>query len=140
MTKTEQARIERLMPNGIPRWIRVYDSGESGDRYTVVYTGLYHNRGNSNRGPNHKRLRDRPHYYVGMSAAPFHPQGIGMHGESSFKCIDVNKYGFAPAVGRKCHLGIRINFIDLPKDCRTLVLSDYSEIWGIGHNLCLGSY
>lgn len=134
MTKTEQARRERLMPNGIPRWIRCYDDGGGADRYTVVYTGLYHNRGKHGRGGcgGCGGMRGiRPHYYVGMSEQPFHPQGIASHEESLYKAIDVNISGFAPAIGRKCHLGKRIMFLDLPKDCQTLVLSDYREIWSI---------
>lgn len=36
-----------------------------------------------------------------------------------------------PAIGRKCHLGRRIRFQDLPADCQKLVLSDYREIWRV---------
>jgi len=68
--------------------------------------------------------------YVGMSALPFHPQGVGMHGEYK-RQIDVNKWGYAPAMGRKNHLGKRIPFTQLPPDCQRLVLSDYRNIWGL---------
>lgn len=100
-------RTEHLMPGGIPRWIRVYDNGgKSGDRYTVVYTRTGH-LGTS--------------FYVGMSSNPFHPQGIGQHGESRFP-IDRPTYS---------HLGKRITFEALPPDCKKLVLRDYKDIWGI---------
>ena len=76
--------------------IRCYDDGgKSVDRYTVVYM-------------------DQPesgykHYAcVGMSANPFHPQGVGQHSIAT--------------VGR--HLGKRIQFEDLPEDCRELVRRD----------------
>ena len=75
-------RVRRLMPDGVPRYVRCYDNGGSGDRYTVVYTGNYRGRGGMCR-------------YVGMSALPFHPQGVGMHGESR-EPIDGR---WAPAVG-----------------------------------------
>jgi len=54
-----------------------------------------------------------------------------MWGSNRGKHCDVNKAGFAPAIGRKCHLGKRIAFADLPPDCRKLVLSDYKEIWNL---------
>jgi len=48
----------------------IYDSGpEHGDRYTVI-----------------DRVPQEPggyYEYLGMSAYPFHPQGIGQHGELS---------------------------------------------------------
>jgi hypothetical protein len=117
MNKKTANRIKALLPNGLPKCIRAYDNGgETADRYTVVYTGRY--RGNGN------------FQCVGMSASPFHPQGVGMHGEHPQQ-IDVNQWGFAPAMGRKNHLGKRIPFVELPPDCKTLVLSDYRSIWGL---------
>jgi hypothetical protein len=111
-------RLNSLMPSGIPKYVRCYDNGgESADRYTVVFTGRY---------PKYRRAFQ----YVGMSAHPFHPQGIGMHGDS-FRQIDVNKWGFAPAIGRKNHLGTRIPFQQLPPDCQRLVRSDYKALWSL---------
>lgn len=117
MNKKTANRIKSLLPNGVPKCVRCYDNGgTTADRYTVVYTGRY-------RGKGHFQ-------YVGMSALPFHPQGVGMHGEH-WQQIDTNKSGFAPAMGRKNHLGKRIPFVELPKDCQRLVLSDYRNIWGL---------
>jgi hypothetical protein len=65
--------------------------------------------------------------YVGMSANPFHPQGFGQHGGHAYP-IDA-KDGWAPAIGRKCHLGTRIPFDKLPPDCQKLVRDDYKDIW-----------
>ena len=65
------SRKQRLMPEGQPRYIHIYDNGGpdtpngSNDRYTVVYT----------------RTNDGTCHYVGMSGAPFHPQGICQHGD-----------------------------------------------------------
>ena len=121
MNKKQQARQERLLPAGIPRYVRCYDNGESADHITVVYSGRY------NKGRN----LGSPHYFVGMSAEPFHPLGICQHDEAQWKCIDVDKWGFAPAMGRKGHLGTRVSFESLPEDCKKVVLADYKEIWGL---------
>ena len=131
MNKKTASRIKALLPNGLPKCIRAYDNGGvdnggSVDRYTVVYTGKYRTLG-TKRG----EARTLGNFqYVGMSAAPFHPQGFGQHGEHSQQ-VDVNKSGFAPAMGRKNHLGKRIPFVELPPDCQKLVLSDYRNIWGL---------
>ena len=131
MNKKTTNRIKTLLPNGLPKCIRAYDNGgvENGgsvDRYTVIYTGKYRTLG-TKRGD----ARNVGWFqYVGMSESPFHPQGVGMHGEHSQQ-IDVNKWGFAPAMGRKNHLGKRIPFNQLPADCQTLVLNDYRSIWNL---------
>ncbi len=114
--KKLQERINRLMPNGIPRYIRCYDNGgadkENGtiDRYTVVYTGHY--------------KKSFPHVfdYVAMSGCPFHPQGFGQHGESNYTPIDYPSYK---------HLGKKIRFEDLPEDCQKLVIQDYKTNWDL---------
>ena len=75
--------------------VRCYDYGcTCADRYTVVYLDQ----------PEHDDL----FACVGMSASPFHPQGIGQHS--------------AAKVGR--HLGKQIPFASLPEDCRKLVEQD----------------
>ncbi len=48
---------------------RIYDLDEPGDRYTIVDRVPVHIRGQAVR------------FYFGMDARPFHPQGIGQHGE-----------------------------------------------------------
>ncbi len=111
MNKKEKAkqRKERLMPKGIPRYIRCYDNGgKSIDRYTVVYTGRYDQKRNGC-------------MYVSMNSSPFHPQGFGQHGDSPTP-IDYPTYS---------HLGKKIKFTDLPEDCQKLVVQDYKEIWNI---------
>lgn len=98
-----------LVPNGIPKYVRCYDNGgETLDRYTVVFSGNYTHKTN------------RAHWYVGMNAAPFHPQGIGQHGESEFQCVDRPTYG---------HLGNKIQFESLPEDCKTCVMQTYLYLW-----------
>lgn len=131
MNKTQQARKERLLPHSIPRYVRVYDNGgldvEGGsfDRFTVVYSGNYRSIGRK-RG---ERINSW-FQYVGMSESPFNPQGFGQHSEHP-TLIDVDKWGFPPAMGRKNHLGTRIPFNSLPEDCQKLVLEDYKELWEI---------
>jgi len=121
--KTNKAieRRERLIPNGIPRYIRCYDNGgETFDRYTVVYTGNYR------RYITIELERTRPRYYqsIGMSANPFDPQGFGLHGESNAP-IDRPKYS---------HLGKKIKFEQLPDACKKAVMNDYVENWDIDIN------
>jgi len=116
MTKAQKDRVSRLLPNGIPRWIRCYDNGgETADRYTVVYTGRY---------------GSGFHEFVGMSDNPYHPQGYCQHGGNSNQSIDITT-SWPPAIGRKCYLGTRIKFEDLPKDCQEVVLEDYNNLWNI---------
>jgi hypothetical protein len=111
MSTKMQNRINRLLPNGFPRYVRCYDSGEgTGDRYTVVFTGRY------------QADRRRPAFvYLGMDAHPFHPQGIGMHGDSK-TLIDRPAYS---------HLGKKIPFQSLPLDCQRCALNTYRSIWGL---------
>ena len=107
MKNTE--RYKRLLPEGTPRYIRCYDNaGESADRYTVVYSGRYAGKS--------KGWFD----YIGMSSNPFHPQGIGIHGQSEFQPIDKPSYK---------HLGKKIKFSDLPEDCKKAVMQDYLYYW-----------
>lgn len=122
MNETQAKREERLLSNGEPRWIRAYDNGgETIDRYTVVYTGRY---------PKNSSAYRTEYEYVGMSADPFHPQGFGQHGGTTYGPCDTRD-GRPPAIGRKCYLGRRIAFRDLPPDCRQLVMADYRAIWGL---------
>src|SRR5690606_4623650 len=98
-------RTNRLMPGGVPKWVRIYDNGETADRFTCLFTGR---RGTVryDRAP-WGRCR-------AMSADPYHPQGVALWSEIRGGHNDANKWGFAPAIGRKCHLGTRIRFEDLP--------------------------
>lgn len=95
---------ERLLPGGVPKWIRCYDDGGVNvDRYTVVYT-----HGDGYFG------------YVGMSADPYH--GICQHGEALNGPVDRPRYA---------HLGKRIEFADLPPECQTFVRADYRSLWNL---------
>jgi hypothetical protein len=141
-SKRQHNRRKSLLPGGVPRWVRCYDNGgKTIDRYTVVFCGRYQSklwkdgRTTELRPGYQGRLESFPRpavfNYLAMNAAPFHPQGFGQHGETRDHPCDVNRWGFAPMVGRKCHLGRRIPFADLPEDCRKLVLRDYCELWGL---------
>lgn len=82
----------RDYPPGVER---VYDNGgRTADRFAVYF------------GP----VEGKPRFFDGvfMSAHPFHPQGVGMHGEGM--------------LGR--HNGRAIDFSALPPDCRALVIQD----------------
>ena len=111
LTKAQRARKERLLPKGKPRYVRLYDMGESQiDRYTIVYTGHY------DTGPR------KSYMFRGASTYPVHPMGVGMMGESSKGPIDRPAYS---------HLGKPIKFEQLPEDVKKLALSDYKAIWGL---------
>ena len=123
MTKKAVARLNSLMPNGVPKYIRCYDNGgTSFDQYTVCFTG---------KAATERMEGYPPHYpYRTMSAYPSHLQGFGFWCYTPNQHCDVNKYGFAPAIGRKTHWGAkRIPFSSLPTDCQKLILSDYKAIW-----------
>lgn len=80
--------------------VRIYDNGgKTLDRYTAVYMHLIENK-------NAKLFSAR-----GMSENPFHPQGFG--------CWTSAQPGK--------HLGKRIEFEELPKDCQQLVMDDIAE-------------
>lgn len=113
-------RKERLMPGGIPKYIRCYIdfTQKYADYITVVYTGRY------------RQWTGGEFWARGMNAYPLHPQGIGQMGFYP-RQIDVNKSGWPPALGRKNHLGTRVLFTELPDDCKRLVLDDYMDLWDI---------
>ena len=119
---TKARRTANLLPGGIPKWIRCYDNtgepNETIDCFTVVFTGRY------------TQKTGGEHWVLAMNAAPYHPQGFGQHC-SYRKVIDALGGKWPPAIGRKNHLGKRIHFQDLPKDCQHLVMTDYCELWDI---------
>jgi len=123
----QSERRQRLMPNGIPRWVRIYDNGgKTADRYCCVYTGLYNNIGNKT----FSRERQRPHYFRDMSVNPCHPQGVGLFGESSLVIDRLPGCWGGPSLGRlHPFLGRRIRFQDLPVECQRVVRDDYMSIW-----------
>jgi len=106
---------KRLLPNGLPKYVRLYDNGgpdkEGGsiDRYTAVFTGNYRSKTGGE------------FIYIGMNGAPFHPQGVCQHGSHSDQ-IDCPRHS---------HLGKKISFHDLPQDCKIAVLADYLDLWDL---------
>lgn len=107
----QKERVERLLPGGVPRHVRIYDNGgESIDRYTVVFTG---------------RIPGKlPGWtlYLAMGEHVGSGRGVCQHGET-FGPIDRPRYG---------HLGRKISFGELPEGCRKMVLSDYRDLWDLG--------
>ena len=110
MNKQKTERKNRLLPNGTPKYVRCYDNkGETQDRYTVVFTGHY------------THITVGAHVYLGMSADPFHPCGIGQHGESRTP-IDRPRYS---------HLGSKVTFDELPNKVQQCVLQTYLKLWDL---------
>ena len=94
------------MPQGDPKYIRVYDNGgRSLDRYTVVYT---------------RRPREGSSYLC-MSDQPSHPQGVCTSGWSA-QPID------RPS---SAHRGTRITFEQLPSACQCAVRCDDQYLWNL---------
>lgn len=123
-------RLASLVPGGVPKYVRCYDNGGdpeaggSSDRYTVVFSGAAC-----------AKACGGEHPYRAMSGAPFHPLGIGLWCSDRNRPVDTygkdRKYAWPPAIGRKCFLGTRIRFEDLPEDCRRLVMEDYLDVWNL---------
>lgn len=113
MTDAKTKRAERLMPNGIPRYVRCYDNAgtknETCDRYTIVFT--------------HADKFGCRGFYLGSSEFPFHPQGVGQTGESSD--------GWPIDRPTSAHLGKRIKFEALSPDAQRFVAQIYRECWGL---------
>lgn len=104
-----ETRQEKSMPNGIPRYIRLYDNqGETIDRYTCVFTGRYE-------GSKDQKI------YLGMSSDPFHPMGVGMHGESE---TPIDREGYS-------HLGKKVKFEDIPEQVKKCILQTYTDLWDL---------
>lgn len=87
---TIKARGKRLV-------CRIYDLGDSSvDRYTVAFKAY--------------RVLGRLFWpYLGSSANPFHPQGVGQHGESDYMV-------------KGSHLGKRVSFDSLPLPVQKFIL------------------
>ena len=144
-------RRERLMPNGEPKYIRVYDNGGRGSRYfcraCLTFTekkcetpGCAGRLVPSPPGSGDRytvvyagRYKGRPRgrtEYRAMSEAPTHPQGIGLFCEAEGH-FDAPS-GFPPALGDKSPCGDRrIRFDQLPEDCRKVVIDDYETLWDL---------
>lgn len=104
-------RTEHLLPNNVPRYVRVYDNGgESLDRYTIVFTNK------------------RGGYYV---AASDDPRGIYSHADGLPDAGKASGYKWPPAIGRRNHLGTRIPVTQLPSVLQTSILCEYCHLWDI---------
>lgn len=86
--------------------LAVYDNGgRTADRYTVVYEPYQDGADHHDWFPT-----------CSMSAAPFHPQGVCMHGELAFR----------PTGGWGTHMKV-ITFEALPADCQRAVRRDLQD-------------
>ena len=152
----KQERHRRLLPDGIPKYIRIYDNGgRDADRFCRKCLEFTEERDRpegqneycstcggkllpSKRGTidqytvvfsgNYKG-RDGLCRYLAMNRAPFHPQGFGQHGEH-YQVVDAPS-GFTPKVGDLTHLGRRVTWDQLNDDCRRAVMQDYCSYWDL---------
>ena len=109
-------RKEKLMPGGIPKYVRCYDDGESIDRYTVVFTGHYNNM-----RPDRGGFPGGYHPFIGMSACPHAPTGVCIT-DATRNLVDRPTYS---------HLGKPIKFQSLPEPCQGVTLDAYEKLWGL---------
>ncbi len=105
--KKHQSRYDKLMPSGIPRYLRVYDNGgKTIDRYTVVFTGRY------------RKSHLDEFMYVSAN-----PGGVGVYlHDFSPNLIDRPTYS---------HLGKKIGFKDLDIELRLKIVQDYRDLWEV---------
>jgi len=124
MTTILKQRLQRLLPNGYPRYVRVYDNGgKTVDRFTVVFSGRYNNRVDR---------KSREYLHLGMSGNPFSPQGFcQLDGSQHIIDVDEKERRWAPGYGKSNHLGKRIHWHELPADCQKAALHTYKEIWDL---------
>lgn len=99
MRRATKRWLDGDCPKGV---LAIFDDPRTCDRYTVFYVEPVVEG-------------EDVFAYVGMSGAPFHPQGFGQHGELTAHQIRMYRY----------HNGHRAcRWSDLPKDCKRLVLQD----------------
>lgn len=118
-------RLNRLLPNGYPRYVRVYDRGPDGvtDRFTVVFSGRYGNR---------VPRKDRQYYHLAMSENPLAPNGVCLlEGTDHIIDVDEKEHRWAPGYGESNHLGTRIHWHTLPEPCIKAALHAYKELWNL---------
>lgn len=116
--KRLEARRARLLPCGVPRYVRCYDAGaDQIDRHTVVYTGRFLKKKYSN----------------GALGWPY--LGTCGHGASPNQPCDTislsGSWNRPPAMGHKCYLGRRVPWSSLPPELQRAALSDYCELWSL---------
>lgn len=129
-TWAQEKRNEGLMPNGEPRWVRVYDyyasrherDASARYRYTIVFCGMY--RSNQKR-----RGEKQSGYYSGRISEDASYYEI-------FETEEIVDYLYGPfvsvAVGKSARgLGKRITYADLPLAVKRRVLQTYVELWDI---------
>ncbi len=118
--KHRAERVAGLLPDGKPKWIRVYDHGDDWvGRYTVIYSGNY-------------SKPEGQHWWGKMSADPHGDNGICDSG-SQLGPLDIQLGRWAGVSIGRTHsgLGKRIIFEDLPAACQQVVLSDYAYLWNL---------
>lgn len=108
--KHRPGRVAKLLPDGEPKWVRVYEQDPgSAEQYVVVYSGAY----------------DKPdgkHWYVFLRCDGTFRSG------SQLGTLD------GGGVQMGCNhprLGKRIRFENLPVNCQKVVISDYTCLWDL---------
>ena len=105
-TYTPRRQSKRWLDSDCPAGVlAIYDDRRTADRYTVFYCEPLG-------GTQYADMRIG---YVGMSGAPFHPLGIGQHGELDAHQVAMYRYENRNRAAK---------WSSLPDDCKRLVLQD----------------
>src|SRR5579859_571208 len=101
-----RASLKRWLQEAPTYILDVFDSKDSGERYTIVFTKDMSSQTGS--------YADTWISYLGMSGAPSHPQGVSMWGE--MRGYDMAQYRY-----RVKHQ--RVKWLDLPEHIRKHVIA-----------------
>lgn len=119
MTKKQKQRLQAFLPQGTPKYIRVYENLKYFDRYIIVFTGPKVDIEDT----------EKTHVSVSMSCHPLNPTGV-LNLSFSRDIIDhiPGRWGGVKLGRTHPIFGKRILFTDLPHDCRDVVLDIYKSI------------
>lgn len=96
----------------MPARFRIYDNGEQGERFTIIDSKAISSH------------RQNYYSFFGFSENPYHPCGIGMHGE-----LTAGEY-MVCAMNRFRHWGKRIAGKDLPEQAQRSIKNFMKECEG----------
>lgn len=112
MTKNQMQRFFSLILTSGPKYLRCYDSKDSLDCMTFVFSGV-----------RSKGL------YISSSILG---DAIYLHNYTNDqKAIDRDFNRWPPAMGKKCFLGVRIPFKSVAFSLARKVLYEYCELWNL---------
>ena len=118
-------RRMRILQNGIPTYVRVYDRGKDrkvSNRYSLVF---WRNKAflTDPKGVRH---------WLWLESTEVDGRECWVEKWHKFRCIDWNEKNVAPKEGQRGKLGVRVPFENLPPDLRSAAVRLYIDLWEIG--------